>query len=89
MYKSRTDKSSRSEAEVGTKATGFDSCGPYTCMDCVWKDHSTDGKEVVDVCTHPKVNADPELKSKKNKAGLVMIDQDDCCRFVRPPKGCK
>jgi len=75
--------------EIGTKATGFAEGGPFTCMNCVWKDHSTDDGEVVDVCTHPKVNADPALQNRKNEAGLVIIDADDCCRYVRPPKESK
>ena len=75
--------------ELGTQASGFSGGGPFTCMNCVWRTpHSTDegGKEV-DSCRHPKIVADPDLEDRKLPDGTIKVDYDDCCRFVRPPKG--
>src|SRR5208337_1984655 len=70
------------QGEIGTKASGFAEGGPYSCNNCVWMIH----EDNEDVCSHPVVNADPELAQLKNDMGHVRVDFDDCCRFVRPPK---
>lgn len=67
--------------EIGTKASGFADSGPYHCMNCVWKKHVNE----TDVCTHPVVNADPELKDRQRTGDFLIVDWDDCCRYVRPP----
>lgn len=72
----------KSQGPIGTKATGFAEGGPFSCNNCVWMDHENNE----DICSHPKVNADPELLHLKNKAGHVRVDFDDCCALVRPPE---
>ena len=66
--------------EVGTKASGFAEGGPFSCNNCVHMTH-VDNE---DVCTHPKVMSDPELKDRQNDKGQIRVDFTECCRFVRP-----
>jgi len=75
--------------EFGTKMSGYAGGGPFSCMDCVHRTpHSKDANgEEVDSCKHPTVMADPELESRKLPDGKIRVDNDDCCRFVRPTGG--
>jgi hypothetical protein len=77
--------SKKPTGEIGTKASGFSEGGPFSCNNCVHMTH----KNNVDVCSHPKVNSDPELKDEPREGGLIMVDFDDCCRYVRPPEEAK
>ncbi len=72
--------------ELGTKASGFAGGGPFSCMDCVHRTpHSKNAAgEEVDSCKHPTVMGDPELASRKLPDSTIEVDNDDCCRFVRP-----
>src|SRR5271157_3401163 len=56
--------------EIGTKATGFAEGGPFSCNNCQWMGHRNNE----DVCTHPKVKADPKLKDRRNEAGEPRVD---------------
>ena len=67
-------------AEYGTKASGFADGGPFSCTNCVHMKHTNKS----DVCTHPKVNDDPELKDRDRVSSFVVVDSRDCCRYVRP-----
>lgn len=79
----RERESSANNAEYGTKASGFATDGPFSCKNCVHK-MSTRG---VAICTHPKVNDDPQLRQRaRGQNGYVIVDADDCCRYVRPTK---
>ena len=72
--------------ELGTKASGFAGGGPFSCMNCVHRTpHSKNAAgEEVDSCKHPTVMDDPELQDRKLPDGTIEVDNDDCCRFVRP-----
>ena len=74
--------------ETGTEDTGFSCGGPFSCMNCVHRTpHSKNASgKVVDSCKHPKVMKDPKLKDKRLPDGTIEVDEDDCCRYVRPPE---
>ena len=74
-------KPKKDEGEIGTKASGFADNGPYSCMSCIHKKHVKN----TDVCTHPTVNADPELEGNPREGDFLVVGYDECCRFVRPP----
>jgi broad specificity phosphatase PhoE len=76
-------------AEQGTAISGYEERGPYHCSDCR---HRLDPKS--DLCIHPVVIADPELKDR-----LVQISDGDtyqqairinlekgCCGYVNQSK---
>ncbi len=68
--------------EQGTMIAGYEEKGPYHCEDCVHR--------IGDLCKHPAVAADPELKKKlvrHNDQMLVRIDlEKGCCKFVKAGK---
>lgn len=74
------EQASSSNEEYGTKASGFAGGGPFSCKNCVHKK----AMESQRVCVHPKVNADPDLADRKRAGKFLIIDADDCCRYVRP-----
>lgn len=78
-----TEKLSGDDAlgEFGTKESGFAGGGPFSCMNCVHMKH-VKNQDVV--CTHPEVNDDPALEDRDRTGGFVIVDFDDCCRYVRP-----
>ncbi len=59
-----------------TKLSGYGTKGPYHCGHCRYL-------EGADNCSHPVVNADPQVK--KDAAGNPLVDADrGCCEFVDP-----
>jgi hypothetical protein len=67
-------------AEEGTAVSGYSENGPYHCADCR---HLTG----VDLCEHPAVLADPALKARRTKDGLVRVNVErGCCAYVRQTK---
>ena len=75
---------SASYRETGTAASGYEEHGPYHCEDCLHKP-APDSP----YCTHPKVVADKELKSRLvqlDGQSVVKIDMErGCCKFVNQP----
>jgi hypothetical protein len=68
--------------EQGTQIAGYEEKGPYHCGDCV---HRLTKES--DLCLHPAVVADPQLKSKLTRAGNQMAVrvnlEKGCCKFVK------
>lgn len=64
--------------EQGTKLSGFSSAGPFHCEDCIHLKGN--------ICVHPIVALDPELKNRKKKGGIEILDDEkECCRYVSQP----
>ena len=70
--------------EQGTTESGYDTCGPYHCKDCI---HKTAPDEPF--CIHPKVIGDSQLQSQLvqiNGRPVVKVNMErGCCRYVHPP----
>jgi hypothetical protein len=66
---------------TGTKQSGFSTAnlGPFRCGTCVWYE---DNK----ACDHPRVESDPELKSRRMKDGRIRVAPNEYCFFHRKRK---
>jgi broad specificity phosphatase PhoE len=71
--------------ETGTSISGYSENGPFHCEDCI---HRVDPQS--DLCIHPVVIADPELKDRLvqiTNGTAVRVDLErGCCAYVNQDK---
>jgi len=72
-------------SEQGTAIAGYEEKGPYHCEDCVHR-LAKDS----DLCIHPVVVADPQMKSRLTQAGGKLAArinlEHGCCSYVKQEK---
>lgn len=72
-------------SEQGTAIAGYEEKGPYHCEDCVHR-MAKDS----DLCVHPAVLADPQMKKRlvnqNNKMGVRINLEHGCCKYVKQPE---
>jgi len=73
-------------SEAGTLVAGYIENGKQHCADCI---HTKE--KGVNICVHPVVLVDPELKARQIKSadgsvnGVTISLERGCCRFVKKP----